>query len=338
MFQIYSFERSMNGYEPIRSAMLLKLPKLESFMRFIQFCCIFFTLMTCSKSNIEDPFPKQQTGIEFQMCIDKRSTSLSVYLPCKTTQVKALAIVIHGLNLKPQKMGFIIKKLVESDIQVFNISLFGHGDNYIPNIDLTSSAARKESFKEVTYGQWEKETYHIYSKVKKEALKRKVPIFLVGYSLGGLVGVNLLASKPDIQFEKMVLFAPALKIHLRSHFLKILSPFPRFMVPSMSPRSYRANSGTSIAAYLALFQGIESFEKNVNNKLNVPTLVFLDRKDELVSYHKTIQLMKDHLKTWRIHEFENRNPIYHHLIIDEVSLGNEHWSQISESMINHLQH
>ncbi|MBU3915608.1 lysophospholipase [bacterium] len=277
-------------------------------------------------------------GIQEDQFSEKQlSPSLTVYQLCEPMQVKAFAIVIHGLNLKPEKMEPIIIKLVESDIQVFNISLFGHGDNFAPMTDLTETTARMESFKEVTYERWEEETYAIYKKVKLEANQRKIPVFLVGYSLGGLVGVNLLASKPDVQFKKMVLFAPALRIHMRSHFVKVLSPFPRLIIPSMSPISYRANSGTSVAAYLALFEGIESLERHLSKKLNIPTLVFLDRNDELVSYERMSKLLNDNdFYRWRIQEIQNENPIYHHLIIDEVSLGKESWNQINDSMIKHL--
>ncbi|MEI6127603.1 MAG: hypothetical protein WCQ99_13745, partial [Pseudomonadota bacterium] len=48
---------------------------------------------------------------------------------------KGVALVIHGLNLKPDKMLPIIAPLNAAGIDVLNVSLRGHGSNYIHSTD-----------------------------------------------------------------------------------------------------------------------------------------------------------------------------------------------------------
>ena len=42
-----------------------------------------------------------------------------------------------------------------------------------------------------------------------QTVKMAVPTFLVGFSLGALLGVDLWASNPEVRFDRSLLFAPA---------------------------------------------------------------------------------------------------------------------------------
>jgi alpha-beta hydrolase superfamily lysophospholipase len=97
--------------------------------------------------------------------------------------------------------------------------------------------------------------------------------------MGGLLGVDLLSSNPSVKFDKMVLFAPAIKMHIRNSFLKILSPFPRIVIPSIAHKSYLTNDGTSIAAYNALFEMYAHLKSNLDTRINIPTVVFIDKQE-----------------------------------------------------------
>ena len=97
------------------------------------------------------------------------------------------------------------------------------------------------------------------------------------------MGCNLALSHPDVLYDRMVLFAPALNIAVESYLLKALMPFPNIVIDSLSPISYRSNEGTPMAAYKALFEAIQHFESNMNDKLNTPTIIFIDEKDEFIS-------------------------------------------------------
>ena len=160
----------------------------------------------------------------------------------------------------------------------------GHGANYSDFNPTESADARMETFKSVTYPLWKTEAYQAYQIVERRSNLYGTPLFFVGFSMGGLLGVDLLSSNPNVKFDKMVLFAPAIKMHKRNSLLKILSPFPRIVVPSIAHKSYLTNDGTSIAAYNALFEMYAHLENNLDSKINIPTVVFIDEQDELISF------------------------------------------------------
>ena len=210
--------------------------------------------------------------------------SMRWYYPQTASETRGVALVIHGLNLRPDKMESIIARLTDSGIEALNLSLRGHGENYSPNDNSDNIEARLESFKAVSYQIWMQETCDAYRVAKHRSDQLNVPIFLVGFSLGGLMGTDLLVTEPAVQFDKMVLFAPALKIHWRNHLIRVLSPFPGLTIPSFTEASYQSNDGTPMAGYNALFEALKGVAPKVGPKANVPTLVFIDKKDELVSY------------------------------------------------------
>ena len=255
--------------------------------------------------------------------------------------LKGVALVIHGLNLKPEKMEALIADMNQAGIDVLNLSLQGHGNNYTCRSGVNPDAQRLESFRTVSYELWLKEVHKAYQTVRKRADRKKVPVFLVGYSLGGLLGCDLLLSRPNVFFDRMVLFAPALNVMIESYLLKALSPFPNLVIDSLSPKSYRSNDGTPMAAYKTIFTAIDHFERHISDKLNVPTVVFMDEKDELISY-RNLQDMIDQKKLdrWSIHKVQKDGDmdksIAHHLIIDKASTGSEMWGQIRSVMRKHL--
>jgi hypothetical protein len=72
-------------------------------------------------------------------------------------EIKGVALVIHGLNLRPDKMQPIISVLTESGIDVLGLSLRGHGENYTHHAGIKEDQARLEAFKAVSFPLWIKE-------------------------------------------------------------------------------------------------------------------------------------------------------------------------------------
>jgi alpha-beta hydrolase superfamily lysophospholipase len=269
------------------------------------------------------------------------NSSLRWYKRKNATALRGVALVIHGLNGRPDKMKSIIAELTACGIDCLNLSLRGHGENYFPLQGTDSVEARMEAFKSVSYPLWKAEVDQAYKHAKKSSNLYDIPLYLVGFSMGGLLGVDLFTSKPDVMFDKMVLFAPALKMHKRNYLLRLLSPFPKLVVPGMAHRSYLANKGTPMAAYDALFEASTHFEKNLDPKINVPTVVFIDKQDELITssgLQKMIQ--RQNLDQWKLHVVKKDQAVteikMHHLIIDEASVGNEMWQEIVDTTITHL--
>jgi len=256
--------------------------------------------------------------------------------------LKGAALVIHGLNLRPDRMQPIISALTKSGIDVLALTLRGHGDNYTRRSGIAEDQARLEAFKHVSYPVWMNEAYLAYLQLEERGAEKGVPLFLTAFSLGGLIGLDLLAGNRDVRFDRVVLFAPAIRLHAVIYLERVLSPFPRLVIPSMAPTVYLANKkGTPIAAYNALFDGLERFNQNAGQKLNVPTLVFIDRKDEFIPLAKLKSLVKD--KKWEHWQFyivekdkSARDGAFYHHIIDASSTGKTVWQEMMTAVANHL--
>jgi esterase/lipase len=257
-------------------------------------------------------------------------------------EIKGVALVIHGLNLRPDKMQTIISVLTESGIDVLGLSLRGHGENYTHQAGVEEDQARLAAFKAVSFPLWMNEAYLAYAQVRERAAHKKVSVFFVGFSLGGLIGLDLLASQPEVQYERMVLFAPAVKLHRIHYLARILSPFSRLVIPSLAPDSYLSNkTGTPMAAYNALFEGLQQFEKHVNRRINVPTLIFIDKEDEFIPVRVFKELQEDKkLDQWTLYLVEKEatanQDTFHHHIIDESSTGKTVWQEMMETTITYL--
>jgi len=263
------------------------------------------------------------------------------YAPPGDSKIAGYALVIHGLNLKPEKMAAIINVLALANIKVLLLSLSGHGDNYIPVDGKNQSASRIDTLKQVSYEVWKNETLLAYQCVKAAAAPQQLPIYFVGYSLGGLLGCDLLVATANVRFDKMVLFAPAIKMRTFSFLRKLLSPVAGIIIPSATPQPYRSNEGTPIAGYLAMLQAAAHFRKFNNRRLNVPTLIFIDKQDELISYSdlKT-DIVKMKLDRWHLccikKDAPEKRKFYHHLIIDAESIGINAWERLRNSLVEHL--
>jgi len=273
--------------------------------------------------------------------IDKKDESSQWFTINRSTKNKGVALVVHGLNLRPERMHSIITVLNEAGIDVLNLSLRGHGNNYAKNINVSIDDARLESFRTVSYGVWLDEVYKAYVKVRERAARKKVPVLFIGYSLGGLMGCNLALSHPDVLYDRMVLFAPALNVTVKSYFLKALMPFPNLVIDSLSPISYRSNEGTPMAAYRALFEAIEYFKDNNNDRINTATIIFIDEKDEFISYSSLKEMIAlKNLSLWHIAMVRKDNDVEgkmsNHLIIDRESVGEKMWTEVIHALKTHV--
>ena len=264
------------------------------------------------------------------------------YASRRPGEIKGVALVIHGLNLRPAKMQSIISTLTEAGIEVLGVSLRGHGDNFSHRAGVAEDQARLEAFKAVSYPLWFNEAYLAYTAVQKRAADKNVPLFFVGFSLGGLVGLDLFASQADVRYDRMVLFAPAIKLHAFHYLARLFSPFPRIVIPSLAPDDYLSNKqGTPVAAYNALFEGLRQFENHANPQINVPTLIFIDPDDEFIPLGSLRAFIeKEKLDRWELYIVEKEaaadQGFFHHHIIDEDSTGKSVWHEMMKTAIGHL--
>lgn len=253
--------------------------------------------------------------------------------------LSGVALVLHGLNVNPQRMTPLAEAINGFGVEALSCSLMGHGANYLPVAGASTATARLASFARVTSGLWLDEVRAAHAIAAQRAAQKGVPLFLLGFSLGGLLGCTA-ALAAGVHFDRLVLLAPALAIHRRSRVLRLLARWPQLVIPSATPTAYRANRGTTIAAYNALYAAQALYERTVDERLNVPALVFIDPQDELVSAAGLEQLAAAHrLTRWQfhhVHKGADARTRYHHLLIDSPSVGAAVWDRMVERMASHL--
>ena len=244
-------------------------------------------------------------------------------------QVDGIALVIHGLNLLPGRMDNVIRELKHRNITSVLLHLKGHARLESENV----GDARMNAFKKVSEDDWLHQSREGYEHAAELAAALDVPLYFVGFSMGGLLGPYLLQSSKSTEFEKMILLSPALAIRTHAHLLKTLSFFPGIVIPSSSPEYYRANRGTPIAAYNAFYKMYGEFRKNVGSeRLNISSLLFVHHRDEFISASGLRRFQKRHqLSNWRIKSMagnESPEDSLFHLIIDEQSAGEDKWKDM----------
>lgn len=281
-------------------------------------------------SNRMVPFSEKLSIPDFDAPLPARAS----WLKAQGSSSRAVALVVHGLNLKPERMDAIAHELSAQGIDVLRTSLSGHRGNI-------------EEFKKVSRGIWIQDVYEAYCRARKEADQRKVPLYFLGYSVGALVNLDLMNNFQDakVRYERMVLLAPAAAVHRRSRWIRFFKVFgPGFLVPSVANREYRASrGGTPVAAYEALFHSLEALESGggVRQK-DVPTLVVIDPEDELVSEAGLIRVIeRDGLRAWKMLRVAKsgaalKTGCYHHLLVDSASLGLDPWSKMVAAILAHL--
>ena len=240
---------------------------------------------------------------------------------------RGVALVIHGLNLKPSGMNELATFLVHQKFDVCRISLSGHAEQ------VTNRKKRLAPFQDVSLTTWRNEVQTAYKYAINIAAQKEVPLLLIGFSLGGALGVDLTSGLGHQAFHRQILFSPALAVKPMSRLLKPLHGFPRLVIPSISPGEYRVNYGTPMAGYTALFELIADLENNTNSMHNSETLVFIDACDELVSVSGLENyIARNNLSRWSLHKIKKTSDKctwFKHLTIDRKTLGQTNWNSIT---------
>ena len=135
----------------------------------------------------------------------------------------AVAVVVHGLNLKPSRMNAIVSELNKKNILVLRVSLTGHRGDL-------------KEFKLVERSDWLNDLLHAHRIASQKAESSGVPLYYVGYSLGCPVVLDLMASNKEITFDKAVYFAPAIALRRYTHLIKTGNIFGKIaVIPGRTP-------------------------------------------------------------------------------------------------------
>jgi esterase/lipase len=224
----------------------------------------------------------------------------------------------------------LVKWLNEQGSDAYLVKLSGHHDNSVNAENITATV-------------WQTEMINAYDLAKKASINNNIPLYFLGYSLGGLLGTSMVCvGKGLYQFDKQLLFAPAFGIRTRSHLIKLAFLLDeRRKLPSYTPKQYRANNGISISFYKILFRQEKMLRKNLFKHVNIPTLVFIDPADELISHRKLCNLSRRfQLTNFRFicldSGISDRETKYHHLIINERTMGGKNWKVVTGEMSKFL--
>ncbi len=230
--------------------------------------------------------------------------------------------LMHGLNNRPSVLVPMAQEL-QKDYEI--IALEGHYRPTEKERIQVASNQTKEEFLSPIRGLMQEQGSSNGS--------------LLAYSFGGLIGLYLLESS-QIKFRKIVLIAPALFLRWYVNLLRPLSYFTSYSLPSFSPALYRANSSVSLNLYRHLFELVDDVHRLLPFKNLPPTLVILDREDELIDSSRTESFAKEtQLLNWEIffvQKCHDAKTHYHHLLIDEYSLGKKCFQNLTKKIRSFL--
>jgi len=238
---------------------------------------------------------------------------------------KAVTVVAPGLNIRPSAMMAIIKVLNDlgSDAFLVNFSDIHPRDG--------DPAA------------WENDFLERYDAARLVADQHKVPLHFIGYSLGALLGQYLLSSgKDNMRFDKEILLAPATAMKLPTPLKSAVSFLNGNMkIMSFAPKEYRLYDWLPAKIYKTMIRWEQSILMVGFGNLNIPTLIFIDPKDELISFKKIRkQIEQFELTNYQCIPLESnlshRATRFHHLIIDEATMGNQNWRDFETRLATFL--
>ncbi len=302
--------------------------------------CAFFATACASSYPVgiaRDSLPEQQLA-----AIDDDALGLSWQ---QHENPEAVVVLVHGLNLDPAAMHDIQQLLFAADMDVLSVSLTGHGN-------ALSDDARLLQFQEASFASWQDDIRQAVRLAGQRAVAMQRPLYLVGFSLGGLLSADYLLSPPadsadtgDVSIDRMVLLSPAISLRWSSYLLYPLQVFPDVFLPSVAPRVYRANDYAPVSAYISLYEGVEQFHERVEQAesralLNIPALVFMHPQDELVSFDGVRDFIDEQqLSRWQFVEVDKSDDaadVLNHLIVGPHSLGGDAWRSLGGQMLDFL--
>jgi pimeloyl-ACP methyl ester carboxylesterase len=257
----------------------------------------------------------------------------------------AVVVLVHGLNLDPAAMHDIQQLLFDAEMDVLSLSLTGHAN-------ALDEETRLLQFQDATFAGWQSDISQGVRAAAHRAKTLKRPLYLVGFSLGGLLSADYLVQNSlqrdlsdVVDVDRLVLLAPAISLRWSSYLLYPLQIFPDIYLPSVAPRVYRANDYAPVSAYLALYKGVNQFNElaaQVANQqaLNIPALVFMHPRDELVSSGGVSDFIAEQqLSEWQyveVEKSEDAADVLNHLIIGPHSLGSDAWHSVSAQILDFL--
>ena len=252
---------------------------------------------------------------------------------------ESFALLVHGLNTRPSSMDSLSRILKAAGIHVTPVILAGH-EEFSADTTRAVQRARRAELRRATRERWHADIEDGYRRLSEVAHDGQR--FFVGYSLGALLGLELILAG-RAQFDRMILLAPAVAMHGRNNLLRLLRPAADLLLPSLMPRRLRVHRWTPLSAYRELFRSVDALRATHDvSRLDIPTRVFVDSRDELVSAPGIeTWVVASGFNHWQIEpvtigRFSLRRGCFHHLITDPSCMGEAAWRYLAVSMTDFL--
>lgn len=249
--------------------------------------------------------------------------------PSSIPKPRGVFLVIHGLNLRPSALNPISTALAQMGFHSYRMTLAGHNE------------VRDQPFDE---GVWLEDVRKAYTDLR--ARFKTLPIFITGYSLGGLLATRILDSLPPADLPRgMILIAPALSLRSFPELASIfrLPPPWSLEIPNLAPRPYRRYPSTPLFWYsntLTIYRDVQNLH-HPNLLAQIPTLVFINPRDELISPRGVRDWIDENgmASTWRVQLIQPSvsSPLLaEHLMLDLDSLGEQEWTRMHTAIRDFL--
>ena len=242
-------------------------------------------------------------------------------LPRDENHPRGIVLAVHGQNQAPKALDSALIWLNTQGFETFRVALVGHRN-------------RPEELGEISRENFLKDILSAYEQAKQRSAQMNVALVGFGYSQGAALLVDFLGAAPNVEFSEFLFMAPAIASPFSGDIVRVVDHlFPSLRYPSAIPPKYRANAWFNLKASVALFESIDSIQEMPTEKLNIPTHIYMDKDDELVSQPGIEKFISDKgLSKWEIHSVSvdgtKLGRKIHHLIVDEDAVGSDEWNRM----------
>jgi alpha-beta hydrolase superfamily lysophospholipase len=253
---------------------------------------------------------------------------------------RAVVVVAHGLNQRVSALRSLGEALRERGATIVPLRFRGH------RLDREEDAATFDAWRSLTWRDWLADWEETTERAHTLAIREGVPLAFLGYSLGALVQTYALAfgTGAPAPYTRQLLLAPAIRVRAYTRTARVFRGLGgRFLIPSVTPVAIRSHGATSVAAFEALFHYESSLDAIPDPaRLRIPTLVLIDRRDELASAARLHEWIDRHAlgSEWEVEPIPRPAPAkpltYRHYVTDESALGPDSFRMLVARIATHL--
>jgi alpha-beta hydrolase superfamily lysophospholipase len=258
------------------------------------------------------------------------ATPPGVWLEPAPPRGRAVALLLHGLNLRPEKMDPLGHTLRRRGVEVYRAALPGH--------EAGGASMAESSRADALSGVRE-----AFDQAAGRARALGAPLYLAAFSLGATVSLDLALGQKDVRFDRMVLLAPGSAPRYERLLRTLRWLAPKAALPSLAPASHRVRNTTPLAAYgLALDSAAALRErKTQQSNLDVPALVLVDPRDRVIHAGRLRADIAARGLPWRVVDVHARGRLArrtgYHLIVDPEAVGEEEWGRMTDEITRFLE-